>query len=167
METLEELKKEAKDLGIAFSANIGEAKLQEKIDAYYESQETSGKEILEAVEKHEKEQSEEKAVSTDKVLSKMEKVNQIKAEAMKTRVVTIIDNDQRVNNQTSSCTVNCSNMYFDLGQIILPLNMPVEVKQGHLNTLKELKIPQHVVGKDGLNTVVMRPRYTISYENVE
>ena len=92
----------------------------------------------------------------------------MKADANKTRVVTIIDNDQRVNGQTTTCTVNCSNMYFDLGTIILPLNTPVEVRQGHLTVLKELEIPQHVKDtRSGLSTVRLVPRYTISYEEVQ
>jgi hypothetical protein len=50
MATIEELKQEATELGISFNQNIGADKLQAKIDAYYESQETSGNEILAAVE---------------------------------------------------------------------------------------------------------------------
>lgn len=167
MSTLEDLKKEATDLGITFAKTIGEAKLKEKIEAHYKSQETSEKEIEEAIAKKEaEEKSEAKAVSTDK-----ETFNQLalklEAKARETSVVTIIDNDQRQNNHTTSCTVNCSNMHFDLGTVILPLNLPVEVKQGHLNVLKEIRIPQHVQNPTtGLSEVRMRPRYTISYERV-
>ena len=161
--TLDELKQEAKDLGIEFSANIGKAKLQDKINAYYAGEETSGKEVLEAASKK-AEAVDEPGMSAD-VSSAIAKV---KADANKTRVVTIIDNDQRVNGQTTTCTVNCSNMYFDLNTIILPLNTPVEVRQGHINVLKELQIPQHVKDtKTNLSTVRLVPRYTISYENVE
>lgn len=166
---IDELKKEATELGINFSGNIGAAKLKEKIDAFYESQETSEKEIIEAVEANE--QSEEKSAENDKpkANSRGARIAAAREAAMKTRVVTIIDNDQRVNNKTTTCTVNCSNMHFDLGTMILPLNMAVEVKQGHLNTLKELKIPQHIVDtKTGLSTVRQVPRYTLSYsENGE
>ena len=42
---IEELKAEATGLGIQFAQNIGAEKLKAKIDAFYESQETSGKEI--------------------------------------------------------------------------------------------------------------------------
>lgn len=163
MEELDQLKQEATSLGINFSANIGAAKLQEKIDAYYEAQETSGKEVAAAVEANEK-VAEVEAAKSDTLMSAVAKR---RAAAMKTKVVTIIDNDQRVNGQTTTCTVNCSNMYFDLGTIILPLNMPVEVKQGFLNVLKEVKIPQHVKDtKSGLSVTRLVPRYTISYEDV-
>jgi hypothetical protein len=169
-EKLEELKQEAKDLGITFSANIGETKLAEKIEAYYESQETSGKEIQEAVEKNEaEEKSEEKsAVSGNPKANRIAKAKTAEEKARKTKVVTIIDNDQRVNNQTTVATVNCSNMYFDLGTMHIPLNIPVEVRQGHLNSLKELKIPLHVKDpKTGLHKTTLRPRYTISYEDMK
>lgn len=165
---IEALKAEATDLGITFPKNIGADTLKLKIDAYYESQETSEKETMAAVEANE--QIEEKSAESDKS-SYVKSVGSIaaeaKAKATATRVVTIIDNDQRVNNQTTTCKVNCSNMYFDLGQIILPLNIPVEVKQGHINVLKEVKIPRHVQIGDNLSAVKMVPRYSISYEDMK
>jgi hypothetical protein len=163
---LEQLKKEADDLGVTYSAQIGATKLQEKIDAHYESQETSEKELIAAVKaKEADEQPEEKAVQTSKAPAKTGNKRALRRQAAEaTKVVTIIDNDQRVNNITTTCTVNCSNMYFDLGTILLPLNLAVEVKQGHLNVLKELKIPQHVKdAKSGLSQVRMVPRYTIAH----
>ena len=166
--SLEELKQEARDLGIEFSANIGAAKLQAKIDAYYAGQENSSKEVIEAVKVKEesKQKDDNTLVTTTENRDTINAISKARAEANKTRVVTIIDNDQRVNNQTTTVTVNCSNVYFDLGTVILPLNLPVEVRQGHLNVLKELMIPQHVKdGKTGLSTVRMVPRYTLSYEN--
>lgn len=162
MLNIEDLKQEASELGISFNANIGAEKLQTRIDEFYASQETSGNELQKAVEA--KEKSEVKSVETGNSLS--DKVAAAKEKANKTRVVTIIDNDQRVNNQTTTAIVNCSNEYFDLGTVILPLNLAVEVRQGHLNVLKELKIPQHVKdNRTGLSTVRMVPRYTISYED--
>lgn len=156
----EELKQEAKDLGIEFSANIGDEKLQAKIDAYYESQETSGKELQKVVEA-----AEAGATSKPAVNSRYAKARKAEEDAKKTQVVTIIDNDRRVNNHTTSCVVNCSNFYFDLGTMVLPLNTPVEVAQGHINVLREVRIPQHIQDRDGLSHVEMRPRYTIQFEN--
>lgn len=168
---LKELKEEATDLGIKFSANIGEDKLQAKIDEYYESQETSGKEIQEAVAAKEAQEAEEKSEEKSAVngkLSRAQKAKDAETRARKTRVVTIIDNDQRVNNQTTVAIVNCSNMYFDLGTAKIPLNIPVEVRQGHLDSLKEIVIPHHAKDpKTGLNIAGSRNRYTISYEDFE
>ena len=48
--TIEELKQEAKDLGIRFVPNISAEKLSAKIEEFYESQETSDTELQEALE---------------------------------------------------------------------------------------------------------------------
>jgi hypothetical protein len=160
MSTLQELKQEADELGLSYAKNVSANKLQEKIEEFYESKETSGP-ALEAVVA--KEESKPKT-SAEARLS--DKINKAKAKAEETRIVTIIDNDQRVNNQTTTCTVNCSNEYFDLGTIILPLNEKIEVRMGHLKTLEQVQIPLHMRdNKTGLSTVKMRPRYTISYED--
>lgn len=169
-EELEALKQEAKDLGIEFSANIGAAKLKEKIDAHYESQETSGEEIMAAVKAVEaKEKSEEKpAVKSTGEMSMAALARELYEKACKTVVVTIIDNDQRVNNQTTTVPVNWSNQYYDLGTVSFPLNTPIEIQQGFINVLKECTIPHHVKDpKTNLSTTVMRQRYTISYEQAE
>jgi len=161
MTTLDELKSEAADLGIKFNPNIGETKLQEKIDAYYESQETSGKELLEAVEAEEK--SEEKSVVSGKK-TVAQRAREIYERAKEPVVVTIIDNDQRVNNQTTTCKANWSNQYHDLGTRVIPLNAPVQIPKGFIDVLKEVRIPMHVNTPGGSGKTVMRQRYTIQYE---
>jgi mRNA-degrading endonuclease toxin of MazEF toxin-antitoxin module len=162
MSKLEELKKEAAELGITHSANITEATLQKKIDEHYSAgEEQAAKELSEAVA-----QVAAAEPKKAKVAAKYaDLATAMEAEARKTKIVTIIDNDQRENNQTTTCVVNCSNEYFDLGTMVLPLNMEVEVMQGHLNVLLENKIPFHTRIKDGLSSVTMRPRYTISYSD--
>lgn len=175
MSTLEDLKKEASDLGITHSANIGEKKLQEKIEAFYEAKETSGPAIIEVVKKEEDKKAKE-ANANKHTLSKeltfaekadMKRVIRERI-AKKTRIVSVVDNDQRVNNHATTCTVNCSNEFFDLGTKLLPLNEKIEVSQGHINVLKSVQIPLHVKdSKTGLSTVRLRPRYTISYEDMK
>ena len=167
MSNLEELRKEADDLGISYGKTMGATKLQEKIDAFYEGQETSGPAVVEAVEAKEK-QKDKNSERAAKELSKQEQatLTRIAREkaARATKVVTIIDNDQRVNNQTTTCTVNCSNEFFDLGTVVLPLNERIEVAMGHIKTLQQVQIPLHVRDtKTGLSTVRLRPRYTITY----
>ena len=167
-EKLDELKQEAKELGINFSANIGEAKLEAKIEEFYKSQETLEEEIQKDVETKVTEEKSEVRSAVSGKKTKGERIAEARERATKTRVVTIIDNDQRVNNQTTSCTVNCSNEYFDLGQMVLPLNTPVEVSQGHIDVLKEVMIPQHTKDpKSGLARVEMRHRYSISFEDMK
>ena len=169
MATLEELKQEATELGISFNQNIGAAKLADKIEEYYKSQETSGEEIQAAIAKKEaEEKSEEKPAVKGNVKGSIHEQAKIaESNARKTKVITIIDNDTRENNQTTVAVVNCSNMFFDLGTVYLPLNVPVEVRQGHIDVLANVEIPLHVKDpRTGLYRTEIRKRYSISYEQV-
>ena len=152
MSKLEELKKEATDLGISFSPNIGEAKLAEKIEEYYKSQETSIISVDATKEKKE----------DDKKKPLGQRIREAEEAARKTRVITIGDNDQRENNLTTTVSVTCGNAFFELGLMRIPLNEPVEVMQGFIDVLKEIKIPMHSVDrKTGLTRTVLRNRYSI------
>lgn len=165
MAKLDELKQEAKELGIKFSPAIGEDKLQEKIDAHYEALE---KKALEDEKREEMSVGEvvEEQTMKQKTLSQMAK--EAEARARKTRIVTIVDNDQRENNYSTSVTVNCGNEYFDLGQIVLPLNTPVEVMQGHIDVLKDIEIPMHTLDpKTKLAATKLRRRYSITEESAK
>lgn len=166
MELIEDLKSEAASLGIKHNANIGADKLKEKIEAHYTAQETSGPALEAAVKKDEEAATKETAAEVKKSAAKLTKRQQREKSAKKTRVVTIVDNDQRTNNHTTTCTVNCSNEYFDLGTRILPLGEKIEVAQGHLNVLKEVMIPLHARdNKTGLSVAKTRARYSINYED--
>lgn len=164
MATLQELKQEATELGIEYSANIGAAKLAEKIEAYYKSQETSGEEILAAVEAKEAEEKSEEKPAVKGKSGKYARAKEAEERARKTKIVTITDNDTRENNQTTVAIANCTNMYFDLGTVYIPLNVPVEVRQGHLDVLAGVEIPLHVKQQDGLFRYEMRKRYSIHEE---
>jgi len=159
---IEELKVEATSLGIQFAQNIGAEKLKAKIDAFYESQETSGQELQTAIAA--KEKSEEKSAEKGNVASsKRDRIAAAKKAAMVERIVTIVDNDQRVNSQNTTAVVNCSNIHFDLGTMVIPLNIPVKVKQGHINVLKDSTISLHVKDqKTGLSVPRSVPRYSIT-----
>jgi len=67
-EKLEELKQEAAELGISHSPNIGEEKLQNKIDEYYKSKENEAPKI-EIIS--EGEAPDTRSVSTGKELDKL------------------------------------------------------------------------------------------------
>lgn len=165
MARIDELKQEAADLGITFNQNIGEAKLAEKIEAFYAAQEGTVVKEVETVESVVVDAPAK--VKTTGKRTMRERIEEAKAEAMKTRIVTITDNDQRENNLTTVVSVNCTNMYFDLGTKRIPLNVPVEVQVGFLNVLKEIKIPMHVAdpGRTGLSRRTVRQRYSIAYED--
>lgn len=165
MDKLEELKAEATDLGIKFNPNISEAKLQEKIDAFYKSQEAGTPKILEDVVVDEPKGS---SVKVDKELAKRKMIADALKRANETKIITITDNDQRINHKTSVAVVNCSNAYFDLGTARIPLNMPVEVKQGYIDVLNEIMIPMHVIDTHtGLSRTERRRRYSIHFEDIE
>lgn len=159
---IEELRAEATGLGIQFAQNIGAEKLKAKIDAFYESQETSGQELQTAIAA--KEKSEEKSAESGNVASsKRDRIAAAKKAAMVERIVTIVDNDQRVNSQNTTAVVNCSNIHFDLGTMAIPLNIPVKVKQGHIDVLKDSTISLHVKDqKTGLSVPRSVPRYSIT-----
>jgi hypothetical protein len=165
-ETIEQLKEEATELGIGFNPRIGEDKLRAKIEDHYKSQESSGKEIQEAVAKAEaEEESEEKKVAVTGKQTMTMLAKKIFEDAKKTRVVTIIDNDQRVNNQTTTCKANWTNNFYDLGTKTFPLNTPIEIEEGFISVLSEVYIPHHVKDmKTGLSRTTMRRRYTIQEE---
>jgi hypothetical protein len=162
------LKKEATELGIKFSPNITEKTLAARIDDFYESKSKDA--ITELTEAAETDGDTGKSVEARKAKAEahMRKfARDASTAAKKTRVVTITDNDQRVNNVTTTCTANCSNAFFDLGTIILPLNEKVEVRQGHLDALLGVKIPHHIRSKSdpSMSETVMRARYAINNEN--
>jgi hypothetical protein len=164
MSKLDDLKMEADEMGITYSPNIGEVKLQEKIDAVKaelngetDEVDTHEEVVMEVAEKKE-------SAAAKKKRTMGQRVKEAEKAARLTRVIEILDNDPRENMHTTSVSVTCGNVYFDLGKIILPLNTPVEVMQGHINVLKEQEFPFHKLdAKSGLNIVEMRKRYSINY----
>lgn len=153
--TLDELKQEATDLGISYSANIGAVKLASKIEEFYSEQEV-GEPVTPAVA----------TVATNVGNSKGARVQRAREAASKTHIVTITDNDQRENHLTTVVPCTCTNEYFDLGTKRIPLNTPVELQQGFIDTLRDIRIPMHT--KDpvsGQARTVMRARYSISFED--
>lgn len=194
--SFDELKKQATQLGLEFHPNISEARLKERVEQHQknledaeqkepsvEAAEEAGPEPVEEQEEetyvnvedtHKGKDSAKKTMQPRPTKARMTveqrmrvQAKEAKAAAEKTRIVTIIDNDQRVNNMTNTCSVNCSNAYFDLGTKVIPLNERVEVRQGHLDVLREVRIPQHIKSPidPTISEMVMRPRYTIQYED--
>lgn len=164
---IEELRKEADELGIKYNLKIGATKLEKRINEFYEAKETSGIKQSDIID----EESEEKIIKNDlnktsknKKKTEWQLAREAEEKAKKTYVVEIVDNDQRENNLTTVVSVSCSNMFFDLGTKKIPLNTPVEIAQGFINVLKEIKIPMHIKDyKTGQSKTTMRSRYSISY----
>lgn len=174
---IEDLKQEAAALGIKHHPNISADKLAAKIEEFYQAEEAKA-EPIEVVD-DEEELPEEVQVEVKQPQAKAKKsepaaaapkkslAKRLEEKARRFRIVTIIDNDNRVNNVTTTCIVNCSNEYFDLGTLVIPLNEKVEVRQGHVDVLRSIRMLQHVRDpKDPtMSMSVLRPRYTIQYED--
>ena len=110
----------------------------------------------------------EETSNNEKTFSFDDFVAKARAAAFKTRVVTITSNDKRDSNVETTVIATCENQYFGLTKI-LPLNVPIEVEQCLIDTLKEIKIPLHVPetinGRQTGNSVLSETnKYNISYE---
>lgn len=166
MTNMKELKEEATKLGISFSPNIGQAKLEDKIA------DKLAEEVEPIVDKVEVELAPSNEMLMDTVavkgqerkLTMRQKAKIAEKLARKTSVIQIADNDSRENSHTTMCTVACGNRYFDLGLVKLPLNTAVEVQQGHIDKLKECRIPHYTRNSTTqMDDAGTRKRYTISY----
>jgi len=158
-EDIEELKNEATQLNIKFHPNITAVKLQARIDEKYEelSKEDPATPVLVKPEKD--------VVAKGSADDKLPLVARMKRLANELFVVTIADNDQRVNSTSNSCVANCGNAHFDLGTRILPTDQRVEVRRGHLEALRDVRIPHHIpstVDKT-ISETVYRPRYSFQF----
>jgi len=161
--TIEELREEADQLGIVYNKNIGADKLAIKIEEHYTALENGTPAPTVKVEE---------TATKDEVKSAKGyrpigvRAKEAKAAALVTHIVVITDNDQRENNLTQVVSVNCSNDYFDLGTVRVPLNVPVELAQGFINVLNEIRIPMHTRDqRTGLGKTVVRNRYSIAYQD--
>jgi hypothetical protein len=162
--SLASLKTEAIQLGIDFQDNVTATALQKIIDTHYDSLEASNPSTPVVVAEEVSEEPTVAPVAKSGKLTLSQKARIAEAEARKTRIVTIFDNDTRENNETTVAVVNCGNTFFDLGTVYVPLGERVEIMLGHLNVLKEVQIPHHMSSGSG-SRVTSRNRYTINYED--
>ena len=166
--TLEELKAEADVLGVEYSKNIGATKLSEKIEAYYESQAAG-----DSVKVYAEPAKEEAPVKTsgkalDKEAFKRKHVADMKAKAMKTRVVTITNNDPAENSVLTADYFSFENQFFGKA-VIVPFNTPVELPQGIIDVIKNTPLTIHSAEyKNGKHTgnasAKLAKKYSVSYE---
>jgi hypothetical protein len=158
MSKLDELKAEAAELGITFSGNIGEEALQKKINDHMDARgEAAAQVVMQSVEVVPSTDKDKLELEWRKIVKKREE------EANKEVMVVIVDNDPRENHLTTSVTVTSGNAEFTLGTWVYPLNSPTMIKQGHLDVLKDVTIPMHVLDNaSGQAHAVMRKRYSIS-----
>ena len=152
--TIEELKEEADALGIKYSANIGAAKLQEKIDEYDAKLDTEVNGVVEPV-----------AVAADvtpkKNMSLIEAKLLIKAqedENRKTKVVKIAMVDKRESAYATSA-------YFSTGDIAMrvPLDIWVEIPIILIKMAEEAQALVHIES-GGLTSSKFQKKYVVEYK---
>lgn len=96
-----------------------------------------------------------------------QKVAEKKRAAMKTRVVTITNRDNRDNDFTTTATLSFENQHFGMSKIV-PLDMPVELEEALIHVAETARITLH---KDevrngrrtGNKVPVSVKKYAISY----
>lgn len=151
--TIEELKEEADALGIKYSANIGAAKLQEKIDEYDAKLDAEVNGVVEPVKV---------AASTDgKKMTEFEARLAIKAledENRKTKVVKIAMVDKRESAYATSA-------YFSTGDIAMrvPLDVWVEMPVILILMAEDAQALVHVES-GGTTTSKFQKKYVVEYK---
>lgn len=157
----DEIKNEALQLGIEFRPNISAAKLQERIDAKYKELEQEDSSPTISVK-----DSESEGKSDTSPENRMRALGlAMRKKANELFIVTISDNDTRINSESDSCVTNCSNSLFDLGTRIIPTNEKVEVRRGHLEALRAVRIPHHMPDPNDhtVRVTTFRNRYSFQF----
>lgn len=90
-----------------------------------------------------------------------------KQKALKTKVVTLTNQDQRENDVMTTAHLSFENQYFAVSKIV-PLNVPVELEQALIDIAKSARITMHkdeiINGKrTGNKTSVSVAKFAISY----
>lgn len=178
----------ANELGLEFAGNISNAKLQEMVD------EASGPAIKEGESNlvaDNPEQAPAPAAADESTpapapavtggstpkrpLTREQRMRQFAAEAkrkaLKKRIVTITNKDNRDNDVTTTAMLSIENQYFAIGRIV-PLDVPVELEQALIDCAEASTIILHkdeiVNGKrTGNKVAVPTKRYVVSYSETQ
>ena len=152
----------ANELALEFPSNISTDKLQRLVD-----EATAQKDEADV------------GTDTDKVISPVEqeavnqkvtlrqRVAEAKRKAMKTRVVTITNKDNRENDVATTAFLSFENQYFALAKHV-PLDVPVELEEALIDVARSCVITLHkaevIDGKRTGNAVpVPVNKYVVSY----
>lgn len=169
---LEELKAEAKALGIKFNPKIGEDKLSQKIEDHYNSlsAEDSVKSVDNKIDDNIIIKPMDKTVETKEAKFRKQ-LHETKRKAMAKRVVTLSSNDKRDSEYTTTAYLSMENQYFGVSKLV-PLDIPVELEECLIDVAKTTYITLHkdevVNGRRTGNKVPVRTRkYNVSYEEIK
>lgn len=153
MSKLEELKQEADELGLTYNKNIGEEKLQIKLNEYY-AKEAATADIPEVKEEIEEAPIEVAQKSHKEVIKELEREN------MKTSVVMLTMVDKR---EASTAT----DAYFSNGSVAMrvPLDVWVEMPNILIAQAKAARALLHKKDDKAGSVPVHSPKYVIEYKN--
>lgn len=156
----------ANELGLEFAKNISTAKLAAMV-AESEGPAVKAEEIEEEVVAEVKSAPSKAAPATTKAQQRRQFIAKRKAEALKTRVVTITNKDNRDNDFTTTAPLSFENQYFGVAKNV-PLDVPVELEQALIDIAESTMITHHkdevVNGKrTGNKIAVSAKKYVVSY----
>jgi hypothetical protein len=143
--TLEELKKEATQLGIEFPSNVSKDNLEALI--------TSNKKVADS--------------NKNKPMSKKQRIAKSRQNAMKLRKVRITNLDKRDSDMSTTAYLGFENQYFGISRLV-PLDIDIELEQALCSIAESLVIVLHkdevVNGKRTGNKIsVPGKRYSVQY----
>lgn len=139
--TMEELKEEAKNLGVEFKGNISRSNLEKLIDEAYEEG-LSGS----TVEVRKDAEPIQVVINTSSKKSKEERmrnmISDAKANAFRLKKVTLTLNDKRDQDVTTAVYLGCENQFFSKDRIV-PLDIPLELEECLIEVARMTKINIH------------------------
>ncbi len=158
------LVEQANELGLEFAKNISTKKLAEMIQ---EAQGPAVKPEEELIVEAPATASYPGTRTLTKQQLRRKKISERKAAAMKTRIVTITNKDNRDNDFTTTASLSFENQFFGLAKNV-PLDVPVELEQALIDIAESTIITHHkdeiVDGKRTGNKVpVSVKKYVVSY----
>lgn len=179
-ETRQELIDQANALDLEFKGNISNVKLSEMIakaeadlpsavpEPVAETAPPSPKAKAEPEEDSEEEEIAAPKVKRSAEIMKRLRIKKAKDEAMKTRVVTLTNKDNRENDLVTTAYLSFENQYFGISRLV-PLDIPVELEQALITIAESCTMTLHkdeiVDGKrTGNKKPVIVKKYAVSYD---
>ena len=180
MSNRNELIEQANALGLEFQGNISNVKLQEMVDtALADLPEAEPEPVKETpppspamkANVEEEEEEEEVATTTTRTMSaqvrKRMRIKAAKDKAMKRRVVTITNKDNRENDVVVNAYLSFENQYFGISKLV-PLDVPVELEDALIKIAEKCTMTLHkaeiVNGKPTGNRIAVTvKKYAVSY----
>lgn len=180
MSNRNELIEQANALGLEFQGNISNVNLQAMVDEELAKlpeadpepvKETPPASPAMKADVEEEEEEDEKEVTTPRAVSaqirKRLRIKAAKDKAMKRRVVTLTNKDNRENDVVTNAYLSFENQYFGMSKLV-PLDIPVELEDALIKIAEKCTMTLHkaeiVNGKPTGNRIpVIVKKYAVSY----